>query len=84
MIGLDECAGKSSVFRGLLLLAASWQDGVPSPTLTLSRAGLRFEGADSKALLCGRLISDSGEIEVIDYADAYTAGWRYETWLTVR
>ncbi len=84
MIGLDECAGKSSVFRGPLLLAASWQDGVPSPTLTLSRAGLRFEGADSKALLCGRLISDSGEIEVIDYADAYTAGWRYETWLTVR
>ncbi len=81
LLGADECEGKVSILRGPLLLAASWEKTASAPALELSLNELHLEETDAtSAFLRGRLVSDGGTVEVVDYADAYTSGWMYETW----
>ena len=89
-VGQRECAGKTSIYRGPLLLAYDQRlssvdpDDLPPISLdglVLSEA--RVEAAPAP-LLAVAARTDAGSLILCDFASAGVAGNPYRTWLTLR
>lgn len=95
-VGEQECAGKESVFYGSVLLAMKWPktlEGECPADIVLQRDDVNalILSDDLDCLLCATVkakvlaneLSQQKDVHLIAYADAWTEGQIYETWLRI-
>jgi DUF1680 family protein len=81
--GEKECAGKVSLYRGPILLACNLPNKTSLPTLTAMQV-MQAKPKQNASWLALEIPTESGPIELIDYASAGANGIRYATWLPMK